>query len=436
MRVTETIKRDQVLGTIQRNAQKLQDLQLEMSTGQRINKPSDDPVGATMAQDIVTNISKQQQRLANLSDSISWLERSEVELEKINEFLNNARTLAMSQATSSANEDTRKVTAGEISDIRDALFDAGNARESKLYIFSGVKSLTPALKKNYILQPAKLETDKIVQSDIRDLVDVTKFQAQFEGYSRNEYVLQITQTGHWGQARYQISDDGGQTWGPELTLRPVVDMVNPENKESDQVKLKFFDERGALEDQVNLLPDAFDFSNEKVADFDIEELGPVFPEGMEFVFTPNPPVSFSGSPVKKETLIADGTTVPVNVTADELLLGAGEIKVDTFSLLMSLERALESNDGAVLAEKLQELELALEQVLKQRSYVGNTMRELQEAQQKQEAQIFDQERRLSEIRDADLAESALNLRTAELNNRVSLDTGSRLIQPSLTDFLR
>ena len=41
MRVTETIKRDQVLGNIQRNAQKLQDLQLEMATGQRITKPSD-----------------------------------------------------------------------------------------------------------------------------------------------------------------------------------------------------------------------------------------------------------------------------------------------------------------------------------------------------------------------------------------------------------
>jgi len=41
-----------------------------------------------------------------------------------------------------------------------------------------------------------------------------------------------------------------------------------------------------------------------------------------------------------------------------LLLGEGEIEVDTFSLLMSLERALETNDGSVLAEKLQELELA------------------------------------------------------------------------------
>ena len=84
---------------------------------------------------------------------------------------------------------------------------------------------------------------------------------------------------------------------------------------------------------------------------------------------------------------------------------------------MSLERALETNDGSVLAEKLQELELALEQVLKQRAFMGNTMQDLQK--RNEEVQIFDRERRLSEIRDADLAESALNLKTAELNNRVS-----------------
>jgi flagellin-like hook-associated protein FlgL len=268
------------------------------------------------------------------------------------------------------------------------------------------------------------------------LVDVTQFQAQFEGFSNNPYVLRITESGPWGRARYQISDDGGQNWGPEMSLRPVIDMINPSGKESDQVKLKFSDDRGELQNKVNLLPDAFDFSGEKVGDFDISELGPVFPTGMEFVFTPNPPISFIGSPQKKETLIADGVTVPVTVTANELLLGKGEIEVDTFSLMMSLERALETNDGSVLAEKLQELELALEQVLKQRAFIGNTMRDLQEAQQKQEVQIFDQERRLSEIRDADLAESALHLKTAELNNRVSLDAGSRLIQPSLTDFLR
>ena len=100
----------------------------------------------------------------------------------------------------------------------------------------------------------------------------------------------------------------------------MVDMINPSGKESDQVKLKFSDDRGELQNKVNLLPDAFDFSSEKVEDFDISELGPVFPEGMEFVFTPNPPISFIGSPQKKETLIADGITVPVTVTANELSL--------------------------------------------------------------------------------------------------------------------
>jgi flagellar hook-associated protein 3 FlgL len=436
MRVTENIKRDQVLGNIQKNSQKLQDLQIEMASGQRINKTSDDPVGATLAQDIVTNLSKQQQRIANLADSIAWLERNEVELNHISELMDKAKSLAMSQATSSANPDTRRATASEIAAIRESLYDSGNAREGKLYLFSGVKSLTPALKKNYILQQARVETEKIVQRDIRDLVDVTQFQAQFEGFSQHQYVVKVTETGYWGKAKYQVSDDGGQNWGPEKTLRPVIDMYNPEGKENDKVRLKFFDERGELNDKMNLLPDAFDFNNEAVADFDVEELGPIFPEGLEFVFTPNPPVSFIGSPQKKETLIADGTTVPINVTADELLLGVGEVEVDTFSLMLSLERALETNDGTAIAEKIQELELALEQVLKQKANVGNTVRELREAQQKQETQIFDQERRLSEIRDSDLAEAAVNLRTAELNNRVSLDTGSRLIQPSLTDFLR
>ena len=67
----------------------------------------------------------------------------------------------MSQSTSSANEDTRNATAGEIKDIRDALFDAGNARSGKLYLFSGIKSLTPAIKHNHILQPAKVELKRL-----------------------------------------------------------------------------------------------------------------------------------------------------------------------------------------------------------------------------------------------------------------------------------
>ena len=111
-----------------------------------------------------------------------------------------------------SNEETRQMVAREFSAARKTLFDTGNAREGKLYLFSGIKSLSPALKKNDIFQPAKVDKKGVVQKDIRDLLDVNQFRAQFEGFSSNNYRIKVTKSGVWGQARIKISDDGGRTW--------------------------------------------------------------------------------------------------------------------------------------------------------------------------------------------------------------------------------
>ena len=63
MRVTEVAKREQVMGNIQRNSAKLQELQMQMASGQRINRPSDDPMGAVKMQDIVTKLSTSETRI-------------------------------------------------------------------------------------------------------------------------------------------------------------------------------------------------------------------------------------------------------------------------------------------------------------------------------------------------------------------------------------
>jgi flagellar hook-associated protein 3 FlgL len=105
-------------------------------------------------------------------------------------------------------------------------------------------------------------------------------------------------------------------------------------------------------------------------------------------------------------------------------------------MLSSLERAMLENDGTALALRLKELDQALEQILKRQADIGNTVREFETAMQKIESQKFEQERRLSEIRDSDLAETVIEVKTAEANNRLALDTGSKLIQPTLSDFLR
>ena len=433
MRVTEVTKRDHVIDNIQRSSGKLQDIQIQMATGRRLNKTSDDPIGAARSQDIVATMSSQKQLLQNVEDNIAWLQRSELEISGINEMLGQIRTLALSQSGSDSNEETRQMVAREFSAARKTLFDTGNAREGKLYLFSGIKSLSPALKKNDIFQPAKVDKKGVVQKDIRDLLDVNQFRAQFEGFSSNNYRIKVTKSGVWGQARIKISDDGGRTWRKEQTLRPVTHVFNPDGKQNDQVVLKFSDQEGRL---GNVLPRQFDFNSEKSAEFDIDSLGILFPEGIEFVYQPNPEVTYNGSVHKKEALISNGLTIPVNVTAKELLLGGEEDGVDTFSLLATMERALIANDGIAIANRLGELELAQNQILKQQADIGNTIRELYATQAKIENQQFEKERQLSDIQDLDIAEATVDLKVAEANNKLSLNTGARLIQPTLSDFLR
>ena len=433
MRVTEVTKRDHVIDNIQRSSGKLQDIQVQMATGRRLNKTSDDPIGAARSQDIVATMSSQKQLLQNVEDNIAWLQRSELEISGINEMLGQIRTLALSQSGSDSNEETRQMVAREFSAARKTLFDTGNAREGKLYLFSGIKSLSPALKKNDIFQPAKVDKKGVVQKDIRDLLDVNQFRAQFEGFSSNNYRIKVTKSGVWGQARIKISDDGGRTWSKEQTLRPVTHVFNPDGKQNDQVVLKFSDQEGRL---GNVLPRQFDFNSEKSAEFDIDSLGILFPEGIEFVYQPNPEVTYNGSVHKKEALISNGLTIPVNVTAKALLLGGEEDGVDTFSLLATMERALIANDGIAIANRLGELELAQNQILKQQADIGNTIRELYATQAKIENQQFEKERQLSDIQDLDIAEATVDLKVAEANNKLSLNTGARLIQPTLSDFLR
>ena len=433
MRVTEVTKRDQVVDNIQKSSGKLQDIQIKMASGRRLNKTSDDPLGAARSQDIVSTLSSQKQTIKNINGNIAWLQRTENEINSINEILGQIRTLAVAQSGSDTNEESRLMVAREFSAARRNLFDIGNSREGKLYLFSGIKSLTPALKKNGIFQPAKVEKNGIVQKDIREMLDINQFRAQFEGFSNNKYRIMVTKGGIWGQAKIKISDDDGRTWSKEQILRPNINVFNPEGKLNDRVLLKFSDQEGRL---GNVLPEQFDFNSENSAEFNIDSVGIFFPKGIEFLYYPNPEVTYNGSVVKKEALISNGSSVPVNVTAQELFLSEEDGGVDIFSLLSAMERSLIENDGIAIAQRIGEIDLAQNQVLKKQADVGNIVRDLLATQSKIETHQFEKESELSDIRDLDIAEATVDLKVAESNNRLSLNTGARLIQPSLSDFIR
>ena len=83
------------MGHIQKNGQRLQQLQQQMSTGKKLNKISEDPVKLTLAQDAITSIAHKQQILDNIDRNYAWLHRNEIELQHIIEILNKVQDLCI-----------------------------------------------------------------------------------------------------------------------------------------------------------------------------------------------------------------------------------------------------------------------------------------------------------------------------------------------------
>ena len=110
--------------------------------------------------------------------------------------------------------------------------------------------------------------------------------------------------------------------------------------------------------------------------------------------------------------------------------------IDVFDMLSSIRRALEDNDGVVIEQRLQDLDNAFEQVLNKRAAIGAARKELEDQLDKVRNREFNNTKQLSELEDLNFPAAVLETNLADVRNKASLDTGARMIQPSLLNFLR
>jgi flagellar hook-associated protein 3 FlgL len=413
MRVTDLTKQTAVVRNIQNNSDHLQNLQETMSSGRRINRLSDDPVGATQALDYRTKISFFDMLQRITQQTFTWLDRSEAELQHIGELLDHTKQLALAQANDSADSASRRVTGQEVQDITDALVQAGNSKLGKIYIFSGSKTLTQPLLEGDEGQAAQVNMQNL-DSDVKFLVSDEQFQGRFQGFSTHPYAVRIVKEGEIGRAQYVVSDDGGKTWSREQTLLPAIEVFNPDGASSDKVMLKVTESNDKLGAPI------------------------VFPVGLEFHFEPNPPVNYEGNDDKRMIPTSEGILQPINVTARDIFYKDPKApnSVDIFSMMTSLKRALDDNDRKVIEQRLQDLDNAFGQVLNQRATIGAARKELEDQLDKVRNREFNNTKQLSELEDLNFPQAVMEMNMADVRNRASLDTSARMIQPSLLNFLR
>lgn len=145
MRVPTSLLFDQNIRAIMQNQQQLAQTQESLATGKRINRPSDDPVGASKVLRLNESIDKLEQYKRNNDLMVGNLEQQEVVLRNINESVQRARVLAIQVGSGVNTPADRKAIAEEISQIRNEVFDLMNTQNADgEYIFSGYQSQSQA----------------------------------------------------------------------------------------------------------------------------------------------------------------------------------------------------------------------------------------------------------------------------------------------------
>jgi len=95
MRITNSMIINNMMYNMGNNLSRLDRIQQQLSTGKKITTPSDDPIVASRALEMRTNVSETQQYEKNVEDASSWMDITETTLQNMGEVLQRARELAV-----------------------------------------------------------------------------------------------------------------------------------------------------------------------------------------------------------------------------------------------------------------------------------------------------------------------------------------------------
>jgi len=140
MRITNSAMGDRLLGDLQAAYNRMATTQQSISTGKRVNQPSDDPTAAGIARLRTADLEGLKRSQDSVSTAQSWLAATESGVGKVNDILQRARELAIQGANGSLSARDRASIATEVDQLTAAVKDAMNAKYGDAYIFSGTKS--------------------------------------------------------------------------------------------------------------------------------------------------------------------------------------------------------------------------------------------------------------------------------------------------------
>ena len=148
-RISSIEQFQQGIDNILRQQARLNQTQLELSTGKKVNKPSDDPSAATQLLKLSALKSNTKQYDRNIDAARNQLELQESVLSNVGNVLQRIRELVIQANNATQSNESRAAIADELYNRIDELLQYANTKDPDgEYIFSGFNSRAPAFVKN------------------------------------------------------------------------------------------------------------------------------------------------------------------------------------------------------------------------------------------------------------------------------------------------
>jgi flagellar hook-associated protein 3 FlgL len=145
MRITPFMIYDQLIRSLQGNIENLGQLNGQLASGKRLDKPSDDVISMMKVMDYKVSIRGNEQYRRNIDEALSQMQFTDKIIGSIAQTLRDVRNSAVRGSSGNESDQSMASLADGVAELRDYLVGLSNSRFRDRYIFSGYRTGTGAI---------------------------------------------------------------------------------------------------------------------------------------------------------------------------------------------------------------------------------------------------------------------------------------------------
>jgi len=143
MRISSFLMYSNATRNVNKNRQQYLEAQEVLITNRRLNRPSDDPIGAARALELHKRLGGFGQYLRNIDQSRTFLDQTEIALTSVSEALQRIKELAVDINSATSGPAEYQAAAKEVANLFDEILRAANTKVGNRYIFAGYETMSP-----------------------------------------------------------------------------------------------------------------------------------------------------------------------------------------------------------------------------------------------------------------------------------------------------